>query len=58
MERIDKIIGSQTEYSRKDIKKLILCKRVKLNGELVLKPDIKIDPDKDIIELDGKKLNI
>lgn len=58
MERIDKIIGSQTEYSRKDIKKLILCKRVKLNGELVLKSDIKIDPDKDIIELDGKKLNI
>ena len=58
MERIDKIIGSQTEYSRKDIKKLILCKRVKLNGELVLKSDIKIDPDKDIIELDGKKLNV
>ena len=58
MERIDKIIGSQTEYSRKDIKKLILCKRVKLNGELVLKSDIKIDSDKDIIELDGKKLNI
>lgn len=58
MERIDKIIGNQTEYSRKDIKKLILCKRVKLNGELVLKSDIKIDPDKDIIEVDGKKLNV
>ena len=27
MERIDKVIGSQTEYSRKDIKKLILQKR-------------------------------
>ena len=43
MERIDKIIGNQTEYSRKDIKKLILQKRVKLNGELVSKSEMKID---------------
>lgn len=58
MERIDKIIGAQTEYSRKDIKKLILQKRVKLNGELVFKSDIKIEPDKDIISIDGKNISI
>lgn len=58
MERIDKIIGAQTEYSRKDIKKLVLQKRVKLNGELIFKSDIKIDPDKDIISIDGKDINI
>ena len=58
MERIDKIIGSQTEYSRKDIKKLILQKRVKLNNELVFKSDIKIDPQKDIISIDGKEINV
>lgn len=58
MERIDKIIGNQTEYSRKDIKKLVLQKRVKVNGELVLKSDIKINPDKDLISIDGKDINI
>ena len=58
MERIDKIIGTQTEYSRKDIKKLILQKRVKLNGELVIKSDIKIDENKDIISIDGNEINV
>ena len=58
MERIDKIIGMQTEYSRKDIKKLILQKRVKLNGELVLKSDTKINPNIDIITIDGNTINI
>lgn len=58
MERIDKIIGAQTEYSRKDIKKLILQKRVKLNGELVLKSDIKINPGEDRISIDGREINV
>ena len=58
MERLDKVIGEQTEYSRKDIKKLILQKRVKLNGELVLKSDIKIDPKIDVILIDGNEINV
>ncbi|MBQ7409864.1 MAG: rRNA pseudouridine synthase [Clostridia bacterium] len=58
MERIDKIIGAQTEYSRKDVKKLVLQKRVKLNGELVLKSDIKIDENNDIIAIDGNEINV
>lgn len=58
MERIDKIIANQTEYSRKDVKKLVLQKRVKVNGELVLKSDIKINPDKDLISIDGKDINV
>lgn len=58
MERIDKIIGNQTEYSRKDIKKLILQKRVKVNGELILKSDIKISPKIDIVSIDGKEINV
>ena len=57
MERIDKIIAAQTEYSRKEIKKLVSQKRVKLNGEIILKSDIKIDEKKDIISIDGKELN-
>lgn len=58
MERIDKIICAQTEYSRKDIKKLILQKRIKVNDELVFKADIKIDPEKDKISIDEKIINI
>lgn len=58
MERIDKVISSQTEYSRKDIKKLVLQKRIRINGELVLKSDIKIDPYKDLISIDGNSLNV
>ena len=58
MERIDKIIGMQTEYSRKDIKKLIMQKRITVNGDVVLKSDIKVDINKDIISIDGKEINI
>lgn len=51
MERLDKIIASQTEYSRKDVKKLILQKRVKLNDKIINKSDIKINEEKDIIKI-------
>lgn len=58
MERIDKIIATQTEYSRKDVKKLIFQKRVKVNGELVLKSEIKIDENKDTITIDGNEITV
>ena len=56
MERLDKVIGEQTEYSRKDIKKLVSSKKVYLNGNLVLKSDIKVDINVDKITIDGKDL--
>ena len=56
MERLDKIIGAQTEYSRKDIKKLVMQKRVSVNGNIVIKPDIKIDKEKDKVFIDGKEI--
>lgn len=58
MERLDKVIGAQTEYSRKDVKKLVLQKRIRINGELVLKSDIKIDSKNDTISIDGKNINV
>ena len=58
MERLDKIICSQTEYSRKDIKKIVSQKRVKVNGEIVIKSDIKINEDNDIISIDDKDIKI
>ena len=51
MERLDKIIGRETGYSRKDIKILVKNKRIKVNDEIVLKSDIKIS-EEDIIKLD------
>lgn len=58
MERLNKVIGSQTSYSRKDVKELVRKKRIKVNDEIVLKSDIKIDPNNDIISIDNKVLTI
>lgn len=58
MERIDKIIATQTNYSRKEVKKLVQQKRVQVNGVLIYKSDIKIDEKNDRIELDGNEINI
>ena len=52
MERIDKIISSQGSYSRSDVKKLIQQKRVKIDGKVVLKSDIKIDKYLSEIKID------
>lgn len=58
MERIDKVIATQTAYSRKDVKKLVFEKKVTVNGKIVDKSDIKIDINKDIIKIDGNEINI
>ena len=58
MERIDKIIATQTNYSRKEVKKLILQKRVMVNGEIISKSDIKVDENSDEIVIDGNKINV
>lgn len=58
MERVDKIISLQTGYSRKDVKNLIRGKRVKINGEIISKSDIKINPENDQIEIDNHQINI
>ncbi len=56
MERLDKVIGSQTSYSRKDIKDLVKKKCILVNGEIVLKSDIKVDTSIDKIEVLGEEL--
>lgn len=58
MERIDKIISSQTIYSRKDVKDLIRNKKITINDRVVLQSDVKIDPETDIIKVDGNVLEI
>ena len=58
MERIDKIISSQTNYSRKDAKKLILQKKISVNGKVAKKPEQKVNEQQDEIYIDGNKLEI
>lgn len=56
MERLDKVIGSQTNYSRKDIKDLVKKKQILVNGEIVLKSDIKVDSSNDKIVVCGEEI--
>ncbi len=56
MERLDKIIASQGQYSRSDVKKLVKQGRVTLDGTAVKSSDIKADPDKAEIKIDGRVL--
>lgn len=56
MERIDKIIASQGKYSRSEVKKLVRDGRVTLDGKAVKSSDIKADPDKSCIAIDGKSI--
>ena len=58
MERIDKIIVSQTKYSRKEVKELVHQKRVTVNGETILKSDVKVDSQQDKIKIDGNEITI
>lgn len=56
MERLDKIIASQGQYSRSEVKKLVKGGRVTLDGIAVKSSDVKADPDKSVIAIDGKVL--
>ena len=58
MKRIDRIISEQTNYSRKDIKKLINKRLVIVNGEIVISSDTKYDEENISIFIDGAKVEI
>ena len=54
MDRIDKIIASQGQYSRSEVKKLVKSGRVTLDGRVLKSSDEKADPNVNIIAIDGK----
>lgn len=58
MERLDKVISNYTKYARSEVKILIKQKRVKVNSSVALKPDIKVDINKDIITIDEQEITI
>lgn len=56
LERLDKIISTQTSYSRKEIKKLARTGDILLNSAVCKSVDVKIDPEKDIVTVCGEVL--
>ena len=56
MERIDKIIASQGQYSRSEVKKLVKDGRVTLDGAVIKSSDVKADPNTNNIAIDGKSI--
>ena len=58
MERLDKVISNQTGYSRKEVKELLKNKKVKVNDNLITRPEYKVDVAKDKIEINNQVLEI
>ena len=57
MERIDKMIASQGQYSRKEVKALIAKRRIAVDGRVVSSSSKKVDPLTMQLTIDGKPLD-
>ena len=55
--RVDKLLANLSYGSRKEIKKLVSQKRVRIDETLVLKPEKKFDTEKNKLYLDGIHIN-
>ncbi|MDD6435143.1 MAG: pseudouridine synthase [Clostridiales bacterium] len=56
MERLDKVLCETGVGTRSEVKKLIKSRRIRVNGEVILKPEFKLDPSMDEIDKDGQKI--
>lgn len=56
MMRLDKILAEMRVGSRSDVKGLIRKGQVLVNGQVVKKPEWKVDPEADLILCGGKKI--
>lgn len=55
--RLDKVLADMQVGTRSQVKELIRKKRITVNGDIVTKPEFKVDTDKDTIFLDDKCLS-
>lgn len=58
MTRLDKLLSSKGQGSRKTVRALIRAEQVTVNGETVTDPAAKIDIDKDKVAVKGKELKL
>lgn len=56
MERLDKILAGSGFGTRKEVKKLVKYGMVKVDGKVATSSDMKIDPDKCEITVNGERL--
>ncbi len=57
MERLDRYLAHATGRSRSEVKKLIKEGRVLVNESADVKPETAVDPQRDIVCLDGEKIS-
>lgn len=57
LERLDKVVSTQTGYSRKDIKRMARSGDILLNGEVCKNSDVKIAPERDIVIVCGERIS-
>ncbi|MCS6882580.1 MAG: rRNA pseudouridine synthase, partial [Chloroflexaceae bacterium] len=53
-ERLQKVLAGAGIASRRDCEALIAAGRVTVNGRVVLEPGLRVDPEQDVIQVDGK----
>ncbi len=58
IKRIDRIISEQTNYSRKEIKKLISKGLIYVNDQQVKKPECKFEENDIVLKIEGKEIDI
>ena len=56
MLRIDKYLADCGIGTRSEVKKYIKAKQITVNGEVVAKPELKIDETSDIVCFKGKSI--
>lgn len=54
--RLDKFLANMGLGSRKEVKDLVKKKHVTVNGKLIKKTDIKIDPFQDVVSCKGEQI--
>lgn len=54
--RLDKLLAKVTTGSRREVRQWIRKRQVMVDDEIVLQPEIKVDPDRQEICLDGKSI--
>lgn len=54
--RLNKYLANQGVAARRDIKQLVKAQNVTVNGKRVTEPGVRIDPQKDIIQLNGRRI--
>ena len=54
--RLDKFLADSGAGTRTDVKKLIQKGMVQVNGEKAKKPELKIDPETDVVEFGGERI--